>query len=60
MQNGLGERGPRSRVTGVPVCGSETLSDQELAGNRSDLGNEILAHPLDDDYHRPARLYGRR
>jgi predicted acyl esterase len=52
VQYGLGERGPRSRVTGGLVCGPETLSDRELAKNRCDLGNEILAHPLDDDYHK--------
>ncbi len=46
VQYGLGEGGPRSRVTGARVCGSETLSEKELAGNRCDLGNEILAHPL--------------
>jgi predicted acyl esterase len=52
VQHGLGERGPRSRVTGEPVCGPPTLTDAELAANRIDLGAEILAHPLDDDYHR--------
>ena len=52
VQYGLGERGPRSRVTGELVCGPETLSEEELAKNRCDLGNEILAHPLDDDYHK--------
>jgi hypothetical protein len=52
VQYGLGERGRRSRVTGELVCGTETLSEAELAKNRCDLGNEILAHPLDDDYHR--------
>ncbi|MFQ5894417.1 MAG: CocE/NonD family hydrolase [Nitrospinota bacterium] len=52
VQYGLGERGPRSRVTGELVCGAETLSDEELARNRCDLGKEILAHPLDDDYHK--------
>ena len=52
VQHGLGERGPRSRVTGELVCGPETLSDAELARNRCDFGNEILAHPLDDDYHK--------
>jgi predicted acyl esterase len=52
VQYGLGERGPRSRVTGELVCGPETLSEEELANNRCDLGNEILAHPLDDDYHK--------
>ena len=52
VQHGLGERGPRSRVTGEPVCGPETLSDEELARNRCDFGSEILAHPLDDAYHK--------
>jgi uncharacterized protein len=52
VQYGLGERGPRSRVTGALVCGDETLSEAELAQNRCDFGDNILAHPLDDEYHR--------
>ncbi len=52
VQHGLGERGPRSRVTGRPVCGEETLSDGELARNRADMRADVLAHALDDDYHR--------
>ena len=52
VQYGLGERGPRSRVTGKLVCGDETLSDRELQRNRCDFGDEILAHSLDDDYHK--------
>ncbi|HEY0336144.1 MAG TPA: CocE/NonD family hydrolase [Burkholderiales bacterium] len=52
VQYGLGERGPSSRVNGKPVCGDETLSDKQLAANRCDFADEILAHPLDDDYHR--------
>ena len=52
VQNGLGLRGPRSRVTGDTVCGPETLSDLELQGNRSQFGDDILAHPLIDDWHR--------
>jgi len=52
VQHGLGERGPRSRVTGELVCGDETLSDKALAANRCDFGDDILSHPLDDDYHR--------
>jgi len=52
VQYGRGERGPKSRVTGKPVCGDETLSDAELRKNRCDFGDEILAHPLDDEYHR--------
>ncbi|HEY6862632.1 MAG TPA: CocE/NonD family hydrolase, partial [Burkholderiales bacterium] len=51
VQYGLGERGPRSRVTGELVCGDETLSDSQLYENRANFGEEILAHPLDDDYH---------
>ncbi len=52
VQYGLGERGPKSRVTGEPVCGAETLSDDELAQNRSSFGDDIQAHSLDDDYHK--------
>jgi predicted acyl esterase len=52
VQHGLGERGPKNPVTGVPACGDVTLSEDELAANRSDFGAEIRAHPLDDDYHR--------
>jgi predicted acyl esterase len=52
VQYGVGERGKRSRVHGELVCGPEFLSDAELAKNRSDFGGDIVAHPLDDDYHR--------
>ena len=52
VQYGLGERGPRSRITGEFVCGAETLPEEELAGTRCDLGAEILTHPLDDGYHK--------
>jgi predicted acyl esterase len=52
VQYGAGERGKRSRVHGQLVCGPEILSEAELARNRTDLGAEIRAHPLDDEYHR--------
>src|SRR5437867_4544572 len=52
VQYGRGERGPKSRVTGALVCGNETLSDRELYESRCDFGDEIRAHPQDDDYHR--------
>jgi predicted acyl esterase len=52
VQYGLGGRGRRSRATGEPVCGSETLPDEELATNRCNLGGDGLAHALDDDYHK--------
>jgi predicted acyl esterase len=52
VQHGLGERGPRSRVTGELVCGPETLSDEALRRNRCDFGAEIRAHALDGPYYR--------
>ena len=52
VQYGAGERGKRSRVTSDLVCGPETLSDEELARNRTDFGAQIVAHPMDDDYHK--------
>jgi predicted acyl esterase len=52
VQHGVGERGPRSAVTGELACGPETLGDGELARNRADFGADIRAHSLDDAYHR--------
>jgi putative CocE/NonD family hydrolase len=52
VQYGLGERGPRSRVTDRLVCGPETLTEEELARNRCNFGEDIFAHPLDDEYHK--------
>ncbi|MSO42517.1 MAG: CocE/NonD family hydrolase [Solirubrobacterales bacterium] len=52
VQHGLGEAGPRNPVTGELAAGAQTLSEQELAEGRTDFGEEIRSHPLDDDYHR--------
>lgn len=52
VQHGLGERAARNRNTGELVAGPETLSDEQLARNRSDFPGEIRAHPLDDEFHR--------
>jgi uncharacterized protein len=52
VQYGLGDNGPKSVVTGVNVCGDETFTEEQLAANRSDFGNAIAEHPLDDQYHR--------
>src|SRR5215472_472344 len=52
VQYGAGERGKRSRVHGELVCGPHTLSEGALQKSRSEFGDEILAHPLDDDYHK--------
>lgn len=52
VQHGIGERGPRSRVTGEPVAGPETLTPEQLETNWRDIIASALAHPLDDEYHR--------
>lgn len=52
VQHGLGDRGPKSRVTGDFVCGPSNLSDELLASNRCDFGEEIRSHPLDGEYYR--------
>jgi predicted acyl esterase len=52
VQHGLGDSGPKSVVTGRNACGDVTMTEEELAAQRCALGDEILAHPLDDDYHR--------
>ncbi|HET9904225.1 MAG TPA: CocE/NonD family hydrolase [Xanthobacteraceae bacterium] len=52
VQHGKGERGPKSVVTGEPVAGPETLSEEELARNRADIAGEALAHEMLDDYYR--------
>ena len=51
VQYGLGDNGPKSVVTGRNACGDVTMTEEELAAERSDFGDEILAHPLDDSYH---------
>jgi uncharacterized protein len=51
VQHGAGEHGRRSPVHGELVCGPETLGEDQLARNRTDLGHDILTHPLDDAYH---------
>lgn len=52
VQYGAGERGKRSRVHGELVCGPEIISEEELKRNRCEFGDDIHAHPLDDDYHK--------
>ena len=51
VQHGVGERGLKSAVTGEPVSGPETLSDDELARNRADTAGEPKRRRLFDDYY---------
>jgi uncharacterized protein len=55
VQYGVGERGPKSVVTGEPVAGGETLPEAELARNRANVAGDALRHKLIDEYYR-ARL----
>jgi len=52
VQHGMGSRGPKSPNTGELVCGPETLSEEELARNRSDMWADVLSHGLDGPYYR--------
>jgi uncharacterized protein len=52
VQYGLGERGPRSRVTGELVCGDETLPEEELARQRIDYAGSLREHVLEDGHCR--------
>jgi len=52
MQHGVGERGKRSRVTGEPVGGPETLSEEELKANRIDLQKLVREKKLVDKFHK--------
>ncbi len=51
VQHGRGIHGPKSRVTGELVCGPETLTDEELVKNRTDMWAGVLAHPLAGPYY---------
>ena len=52
VQHGLGERGATDPNSGLLVAGPETLSEEELARNRTDMNAHTLAHPTDDDFYR--------
>ena len=52
VQHGLGSRGPVNPNTGVPICGDDDLSEEELEANRGDIAQEVLEHRFDDEYYR--------
>ena len=52
VQHGLGDRGAVSPVTGSPVTGDVTLSEEELERNRADLGADVRDRPLDGQFYR--------
>ena len=54
-QHGRGNRDFRSRINGEWCSGPETLTEEELGANRCNLGQDLLDHPLIDDYWRERR-----
>lgn len=54
VQFGRGDKGAKSRATGMNVCGDVNLSPQEMAKNRCDFGQELRDHAIiDDSYYGP-------
>ncbi len=51
VQHGVGERGAKSKVTGEPVAGPETLPKEELAKLCADTPGEAKRHRFRDGYH---------
>ena len=52
VQHGLGERGGVDPNSGLLITGPESLTEDELAHNRTDMDRYALAHPLDDQFYR--------
>ena len=51
VQHGLGSRGRVNPNTGVPVCGPEDLTDEQLEQNRVNVHQSLKDHPLCDEWH---------
>ncbi len=51
VQHGVGERGAKSKVTGEPVAGPETLPKEKLTKLCADTPGEAKRRPLRDDYY---------
>jgi predicted acyl esterase len=51
VQHGVGERGPRHRLTGGLCAGPETLDEQQLRASRADTPAEVQQRQLLDEYY---------
>jgi predicted acyl esterase len=51
VQNGVGDNGARSAVTGVTIAGPDTLSTEQLKANRLAIDLEAENRHLIDDYY---------
>jgi predicted acyl esterase len=52
VQYGRGERAHKNPNTGESVAGPVTLSEEELAANRTGTYADLKSHPLFDEWHR--------
>lgn len=52
VQYGRGEKARKNPNTGESVAGPITLSDEELAANRTGTFDDLKSHPLFDDWHK--------
>ena len=52
VQNGVGDNGARSAVTGITIAGPETLSVEQLKKNRVAIDVEAEKRHLIDDYYK--------
>ncbi|RZL91945.1 MAG: CocE/NonD family hydrolase [Variovorax sp.] len=50
VQYGVGSRAKKNPNTGESIAGPVDLSDEELSGNRRDLYQQSLEHPLDGKF----------
>lgn len=55
VQHGLGERGPRSKVTGDLVCGDSTMTEVELQANRAEVSQRTTQYRFDDAFYQARR-----
>jgi uncharacterized protein len=51
VQYGVGDRGMRNPVTGVPVAGPENLSEEKREASHAHSWEALLDHPLADEYY---------
>ncbi|MBT2686025.1 CocE/NonD family hydrolase [Bacillus sp. ISL-37] len=57
VQHGVGERGKVNPNNGVSVAGPDTLPESELEKNRTNLGWDIVSHPLaNDEYYKERQV----
>ncbi len=52
VQNGVGDNGAKSSVTGVTIAGPDTLSEEQLKKNRLAIDLEAENRHLIDDYYK--------